>query len=339
MLLTILQTTNAATDTCLALIVLAKILWVRQHSLQELQWHNLNLSCTCTISQWSLILNFVDTAHAEVLDAVEICEILLTECHPEACTLDSWIVDNQRFNLLMVQEVRFARTDIRISQWLMNLHWLSLYILTILIVKTLLSNLSDVDFRVKVCSESLVVVTSIAVYDIEILNLIEMMLSSISCEDACYTWVETTTKNSSKTSLLKALTISPLPRILKVCLILWFIVSGIHIVASASQTSIHDCKVLIRQCEVDNEFRLIVVEQCLQLLNIVSIYLCGLDVSLISLCLNGSYQVVTFLLTTACNHKLCKNVRVLNNLKCRNGSYTSGTNHKYFAHLLLFFNV
>ena len=82
-LLTILLATDTATDRGLAVIVLTEILWVRQYGFQELQWNDLHLgSLARAISQWSLVFNLVDTAHAEVLNAVEIGEILLTESHP-----------------------------------------------------------------------------------------------------------------------------------------------------------------------------------------------------------------------------------------------------------------
>ena len=110
-------------------------------------------------------------------------------------------------------------------------------------------------------------------------------------------------------------------------LILGLVVGRIKIVASASQAGIHDGKVLIRQCEVYDQFGLVVVEQSLELLNIVSINLCCLDVSLISLCLDGLYQLITFLLPAAGNHELCEDVRILDNLECRYCGHATGTNH------------
>ena len=110
-------------------------------------------------------------------------------------------------------------------------------------------------------------------------------------------------------------------------LVLRLIVGRIKIVASASQTCIHNGKVLIRQGEVYDQFRLVVVEQSLELLHIVSINLCCPDVGLISLCLDGINQLVTFLFPAAGNHELCEDVRILDNLECRYCGHTTGTNH------------
>ena len=89
------DTADATADRGLAFVVLAKILWVRQYGLQELQRNNLNFGSTCTVSQWSLIFNLVNTTHADVLNDLEVLQILLAKGHPEASTLDGRIVDDQ----------------------------------------------------------------------------------------------------------------------------------------------------------------------------------------------------------------------------------------------------
>ena len=83
----------------------------------------------------------------------------------------------------MVQQIAVARADLRIGQVLMNLQRLCLNPLAILPVESLLSNLTDVDLRVEISGESLVVVASITVNDVQILNLLEVMLSRISSVD------------------------------------------------------------------------------------------------------------------------------------------------------------
>ena len=211
LLAVIADTTNATADRCLALIVFAQILWVGQYGLQELQRYNLYLSCACAVSQWSLILYLVDTAHADVLDYLKVLKILLTKCHPEACTLDGGVVDNQALYLLMVQQIAVAWADVRIVQILVYLKWLCLYPLAIVPLQSLLGYLSNVDLWVDVGGESLVVVASVTVYDIQILYLLEVMLCSVCSIDACYAWVETTTKDGCKSSLLETVAISPLP--------------------------------------------------------------------------------------------------------------------------------
>ena len=111
----------------------------------------------------------------------------------------------------MVQEVRLARTDVRIIQRHVNLHRLCLDVFTVLIVETFLGNLTDIDFRIEVCSESLVMVSSVTIHDVEVLYLVKVMLCSVSSEDTCHARVEAATEDSAETSLLEALAISPLP--------------------------------------------------------------------------------------------------------------------------------
>ena len=81
----------------------------------------------------------------------------------------------------------------------------------ILIPQTFLGDLTDVDFRVEVGSESLVVIAGIAVYDVENLDLVEVMLGSVCSKDARNTRVEAAAKDSAKTSFLKLVLVSPLP--------------------------------------------------------------------------------------------------------------------------------
>ena len=211
-LLAILLTTDAATDRCFAIIVLAEILWVRQYGLEELQWNNLHLgSLARTVCQWSLILDFVDAAHTEVLNAVEVSEILLTEGHPETCLLDGRVVLHQTLQLLVMHQIALARADVRVGEWLVDREWVGFNPFAILIPESLLGNLADIDFWVEVGCESLVMVTGVAIHDVEHLNLIKVMFGSVCGEDAGYTWVETAAEDSTETCLLELILVCPLP--------------------------------------------------------------------------------------------------------------------------------
>ena len=254
-------------------------------------------------------------------------QVLLTESHPETGTLDSGIIDDKALNLLVVQQIAVARTDVGVGEILVNLQRLCLYPLAVLPVESLLSNLADVNLWVEVGGESLMVVASVAVHDIKIVNLLEVMLGSIGGIDARYTWVETTTEDGCEACLLEALTISPLPRILEVCLVLGFVVGGVKIAASASQTSVHNRQVLIGQGKVDDQLGLVVIEQCLQLLYIVGIYLSSLDVELVACLMDVLYNLVALCLATRCNHKLCKHVNILCYLECCHRCDATSANH------------
>ena len=234
-----------------------------------------------------------------------------------------------------MQQVALLGTDIGIVEGLVNLHRLRLDVLAILVVETLLGNLTDVNLGVEVGSKCLVVVTGIAVNDIQVLNLLEVMLGSISCIDTGYTGVEATTEDGAKASLLETLAISPLPTVLEVSLILGLVVSSIHIVAACLQTSLHDGKVLIRQSQVDNQLGLVGTHQLDQLLYAISIYLSSLNLCAILLVQHIS-QVNTLLLCTTGNHHLCEHITVLAYLVCSNCCYTASTNNKYSSHSIFF---
>ena len=117
-------------------------------------------------------------------------------------------------------------------------------------------------------------------------------------------------------------------------LVLRLIVSGIHVVATAGQTGIHDGEVLVRQSEVDDKLRLIAIEESLQLLNVVGIHLSCLNIHLVALGMDILNQLVAFFLATASNHKLGENVLVLDDLEGSHGSHATCAYHKYSTHFL-----
>ena len=92
----------------------------------------------------------------------------------------------------MVEEVGLTYPDIGVGQCLVDLLRLGLYPLAVFVVLPLLGDLTDVDLGVEVGSEGLVVVTAIAVYDVEIVDLVEVVLRSISREYPRDPWVEAT---------------------------------------------------------------------------------------------------------------------------------------------------
>ena len=334
LLLAVLQSADAATDRGLSVVVLAEVLGVGQHCLEELQRNNLYLNLLVGIvGERSLVCDFVDARHSEVLDAVEVCEILLTECHPETCALDGRIVLHERLNLLVMEQIALLRSYLRICERLVDFERLGLHPLSVFPVEALLSDLADVDFGVEVGSESLVVVACIAVDDVEILDFVEVMLGGIGGEDACNTGVEATAEDSCQAGIFKALLVSPLPRVLEVSLVLRLVVGGVEIRASASQTCLHDGEVLIGQCEVDDELWLVVVEERLELLYIVGIHLSGLDVRVA----DSLNDAVALGLCAACDHEIGENVSVLCNLERCNCSDATGADHKYFSHCFLLF--
>ena len=202
---------DTTANGCLAFVVLAEVLRIGQYRLEELQRNYLHLDITRSVSKRRLVLYFVDTTHSNVLYHLEVLQILLTEGHPETCTLYGGIVYHERLYLLVVQEVAVARTDVRIVKVLVYLQRFCLYPLAVLPVESLLGYLADVYLGIKVRCESLMVVAGITVHDVEILYLLEVVLCSIGCEDARHTRVEAAAEDGCQTSLLESLAVCPLP--------------------------------------------------------------------------------------------------------------------------------
>ncbi len=227
----------------------------------------------------------------------------------------------------MVQQIAVAWADVGIGQVLVNLQRLCLHPLAVLPVESLLGNLADVDLWVEVGGEGLMVVTGIAVDDVQILHLLEVVLGSVCRVDAGDAWVEATSEDGGQTCLLELLAIGPLPRILEVSLVLGLVVGSVQVGAATGQTSLHDGQVLIGQCQIDDQLWLVAVEERLQLLHVVSVYLCCLYGQFVALLVDGLYDGVALLLAAACYHELCKHVSVLCYLERCYRCDASGANH------------
>ena len=81
----------------------------------------------------------------------------------------------------------------------------------VLPIKPLLGNLTDVDFGVEVGGKRLVVVARVAVHDVEVVNLLEVVLRRISGEDRGYARVEAAAEQRAETCFLETLAVCPLP--------------------------------------------------------------------------------------------------------------------------------
>ncbi len=53
-----------------------------------------------------------------------------------------------------------------------------------------LGDFADVYFGVEVGCKCFVVVACVAVYDVEVVDFVEVVFCCIGCVDACYAWVE-----------------------------------------------------------------------------------------------------------------------------------------------------
>ena len=110
-----------------------------------------------------------------------------------------------------MEKVALAWTDVGVGERLVELKRFGLHPFAVLPVESLLGNLTDIDFGVEVGGKRLVVIAGIAIHNVEILYLVEVVFCGISGEDARHARVETATEDGAQASLLETLAISPLP--------------------------------------------------------------------------------------------------------------------------------
>ena len=150
-----------------------------------------------------------------------------------------------------------------------------------------------------------------------------MVLGCISRINATHSRVKATTQDGCQTGLLKTLLVSPLPAVFEMCHVLRLIVSSVQVIHTCLQTGFHNGQVLIRKCHIDDNLRLELIEQSHQFVYIVGIHLRSLDVRIT----DSLHNVVTLCLRTACNHHVCKHVRILCYFVRHNGSNTTCANN------------
>ena len=130
----------------------------------------------------------------------------------------------------MVEEVGLTYADVGVGQRLVDLLGFGLAPLAILVVLTLLRDLADVDLGVEVGGEGLVVVAPVAVYDIQVMDLVEVMLGSVGREDPRHPWVETTAEDGRQPCFLEALLVGPLPAVFELSLVQRLIVGRVEVI-------------------------------------------------------------------------------------------------------------
>lgn len=110
----------------------------------------------------------------------------------------------------MIQKIRITRTDVRISQVFVEFQRLGSNPLSVFVITSVLCDFADVDFRIEVGSESLVVISGIAVYDVQVVDFIEMMFCCVCGIYSTYSRVESATQNGSQSGIFKAFLVCPL---------------------------------------------------------------------------------------------------------------------------------
>ena len=259
------------------MIVGAQRLGIGQDGLEELDRDDLD----------AVVDDRVDTRHADVLDHTQVCEVLLAESHPEARPLDRRIVLHERLQLLVVNDVRLALANTGVIERPVNLVRLGHDPLAVLVVAALLGHLADIDLGIEVRSEGHAVVAGIAVDNIEVVDLVEMVFGGIGSEDGRHARVEAAAEDGRKARSLEAVLIGPLPRIFEMRLVFRLVVGRVEVVAAAFEAGVHDRQILIRKRYVDHDVGFERAEQLAQLRHVVGIDLGGLHAVAADSCRHG----------------------------------------------------
>ncbi len=223
------------------------------------------------------------------------CQVFLSECHPETRAADRRKVFDQAFQLLMIHQVGFPWADFRVMNGLMNRQGVGFFPYAILVIFSPLGNLADIDFRIEIGCESLMVVSGVAIHNVEVLYLVKMMLRGVGGIDARHARVETASQNCRQPCFPEFLLISPLPTIFIFSLVQRFIVCRIQIADTVLQARVHDRQILVRQSQVDYQIRLEGPEQRNEFVHLVGIHLSCLYLYVF----NVGGNLVTFTFCTA----------------------------------------
>ena len=259
-------------------------------------------------------------------------QVLLAEGHPEARTTDRGIVLHERLQLLVVDDVRLALADARIIERLVDLVRLGHHPLSVLVITPFLGHLADVDLGVEVRGESHAVVAGVAVDDVKVVDLVEMVLGGIGREDGRHARVETAAEDRRESRGLEAVLIGPLPRVFEMRLVLRLVVGRVEVVAAAFEAGVHDREILVRKRHVDHDVGFERAEQFAQLRHAVGVDLGGLH----AVAADGGRNGVAFGFGTAGQHHVREDGIGRDFLR-HHRSDAAGSDYQRFTHRIIRF--
>src|SRR5690606_41530923 len=102
----------------------------------------------------------------------------------------------------------------------MYLMWLSIDPLTVFPVLTLVCYFADIDFRSEISCKGLTMIACVAVNNVEIVNLSEMVLRCISSIDIGISGVKSAAQDWSEPCFFELVLICPLPFVFKLGFVL-----------------------------------------------------------------------------------------------------------------------
>ena len=176
----------------------------------------------------------------------------------------------------------------------------------------------------------MVVVTCVAVDDVEIMYLVEMMLGGIGRVDTRDARVESAAENGGEAGLTEALVISPLPFVFELGFVFGFVIGCVKVRYAGFEAGVHDWQVLIGQGHIDYKVGLDLVDEFDQFRHAVGIDLRCLD----AVAANGLSHSVAFAFGAAGKRDLSENVGLASHFVSHHGSNAACSNLKNFTHFL-----
>ena len=146
----------------------------------------------------------------------------------------------------------------------------------VFVITSFLRYFADIDFGVEIGGEGHAVVSGVAVHDVEVVDLVEMVLGGIGGEDRRHARIEPAAENRRESLFAETILIGPLPRIFEMRFVPWLVVGRIEVIDAAFQAGVHDREILIGKGHVDDDIGTEGAEEFAQFGNAVGIDLSGL---------------------------------------------------------------
>ncbi len=140
----------------------------------------------------------------------------------------------------MVEQIRplyahFGKINIS-----MDAHRLDFQPLAVFPVFAFLGDFADVDFRVEVGGKRLAVTAGVAVDNIDIVNLIEVVFLRVRAKDIRHPRIEAAAQQRHNAFFPVSVVISPLPLVLEFGHIFRLIIGGVEVIDARRQTRFHN---------------------------------------------------------------------------------------------------
>lgn len=209
----------------------------------------------------ALVHDGVDAGHADVHQHLHVLDVLVAKGHPEARAANREVL-GQGLQLLVVEAVDVLGSDaVRESEAAFQFQRFGFDPLAVFPVAAVGGDFAQVDLGIEVGGKGLAVVARVAVDDVEGVDAAEVVFEGVGSVNVGDTGIETTTEQGGKPGGLEALLIGPLPVVFELGDVARLVVGGVDVMHARSEAGVHDGEVLVGQRDVDDDFRLEVVQQ------------------------------------------------------------------------------